>query len=132
MKRILLFLTICSVLVSIWFEPRKLLAHAEDGIPFYNLYRTSLIYSSVWNDSNLGAVTPFYISAYPFYKFASWLNLLVKSEVKVQKIVFLVLVFTPLIFVPLLSKTLFPNSSNLMYISAGLFYLFNLFIANLE
>lgn len=128
LRKITLFFLISFVLTSIWFGPNKLIAHAEEGIPFYNLQRTFQIYSSTWQEVDLGSAVPLVIPRLTFYGFTKVLDSLSIPSIQIQQLIFFSLIFIPLISVPALANNLFPNSSRNTGLYAALFYLFNLFV----
>lgn len=54
MKQILLLIILCLTLTFIWFHKGLIFAGGEEGIPFYNLEKTSEYYSSVWHETGIG------------------------------------------------------------------------------
>ncbi len=128
MRWLVTILIISAGLVSIWFSNGKTLAHAEEGIPFYNLQRTFQIYSSTWQEVDLGSSVPLVIPRLTFYGFTKVLDSLSIPSIQIQQLIFFLLIFIPLISVPALANNLFPNSSRNTGLYAALFYLFNLFV----
>ena len=127
-RKKILFILISLVLTSVWFGPEKIISHAEEGLPFYNLGRTLKIYSYPWLDSGLGSVNPFLISRVTFFGIASWFEGFKISGAKIQQLFFVLLILTPLFSVSSLTQILFPNHPKNLGIYASLFYLFNLFV----
>lgn len=119
MKWIIAVFIIAFSLTSVWFSNGKMLARAEEGLPFYNSSRTFHIYKYLWQDSNFGSVNPFLVSRLPLYKFVSWFQS--------QQLIFFILLITPLISFPYLVKLLLPNTFGSTGKYAALFYFFNLF-----
>ncbi len=115
-------------LIAIWSGPGKMLAHAEEGLPFYRLEHTFNIYKYIWQDSGLGSINPFLMSRLTLYGFSAWLSSYHIPSVTIQQLVLFILIMSPLIVIPLLSKTLSPSSNSSVGIIAALFYVFNLFV----
>ncbi|MEK7090974.1 MAG: hypothetical protein AAB887_00520 [Patescibacteria group bacterium] len=125
MKWFLTSIVLSLSLVAIWMGPKKMLAHAEEGLPFYNPSRTFQIYKYIWQDSNLGFINPFLTSRLTLYGFSAWLN---SFEIPSQELFFFILILTPLVVIPPLSQTLFPTLNGSVGKFAALFYVFNLFV----
>lgn len=104
-----------------------MLAHAEEGLHFYDLSRTVRIHKYLWQETQLGSINPFNFARLPYFKFIYLFQTLKIPSFRIQQIVFLVLIFTPLISTSMLAKSLFPGKPNVFYTSASLFYFFNLF-----
>lgn len=104
-----------------------MLAHAEEGLPFFNPIRTYQISSHIWQDIGLGFVNPFTIPRITLYAFSAGLSVLKIPVTTIQQLVFILLILAPLVCIPLLTKLILPESSNSTGTYAALFYVFNLF-----
>ncbi len=127
MKRSVLFVVISFVLTSIWFGPGKMLAHAEEGLPFYNPFHTFQMYSHMWQDDGLGFVNLFSI---PRIVVSAFVNLLHENEVpavKAQQLIYFLLILIALFSVFLLCGSLLPEMPRITGFFASFLYVFNLF-----
>jgi hypothetical protein len=127
-KNLILALFIPLLLISIWFGPKKNLAHAEEGLPYYNSFRTLKNFSTIWQDNSFGEVNPFVTSRITLYAFSSSLQILGFSALQIQVLIFYLIILVPLIFVPLLIKSLLTDTKESTHFIGGLFYVFNLFV----
>ena len=131
MKRhLILFVLLAFVLTSIWFGPKKIIAHAEEGLAFYNPIRAYEIATHLWQETGFGHVNPFLTSRLTFNAFIASLYLLGIPNVTIQQIVFFLLILVPLMTIPRLMKTLFPDLKNYIGFYSALFYIFNLFFVS--
>lgn len=124
---VLLFSVVSCVVTYSWFSSGKMLAGAEEGIPFYNPSRTLQLYSSIWFDADLGVAVPVNIIRVPFYMFAAFLQNIGLPSVTIQIGVFFILLFTGLFSVFQFSRELFKENPLLVHLCVALFYLFNLY-----
>ena len=67
-----LLLLIPLVLTLIWFRKGLLYAGGEEGIPFYNLSKTSELSSRVWLEGNGGLPTIWFLPRAPYFWFLSF------------------------------------------------------------
>ncbi len=127
LRRQILILLLAFILTSIWFGPKKMLAHAEEGLPFFNplrVYQNSLY---LWQDTGLGYPNPFLIPRTTLNIFSAGLNVLRIPGWQAQQILFFMLIVMPLISIPPLIKLLLPDTHKSIGMSTAIFYVFNLF-----
>ena len=130
LRKLILFILIPFLLTSIWFGPRKIIAHAEEGLLFFNPIRTYLISSHLWQDTGLGFVNLFSTPRITLYIFSAGLSSLKISNFVVQQLIFFLLILVPLVSIPPLTKLLLPDSKSNVGTYAALFYVFNLFFVS--
>ncbi|TSC88401.1 MAG: Uncharacterized protein G01um101416_69 [Microgenomates group bacterium Gr01-1014_16] len=127
MKKLILIFIVPFLLTSIWFGQKKMLAHAEEGLPFYNPIRTFQMSSYLWQDTGLGFTNPFSLPRISLHAFSAGLSALRVPSLRIQQLIFFLLIVTPLISIPPLTKLLLPNSREYTRLYAALLYVFNLF-----
>ncbi len=127
-KLVLLVFFVLSLILTIsWFWQGKVMAGGEAGILFYNLARTTELYSYSWYQSGPGTLTRFFIPFGPMLFIFSLLQMVGLSYTLLQALMFFSLFFAGMCAVYLLHRKLFPDLSELAAGAAGIFYLFNLF-----
>ena len=127
MRRLALMMIVATSVVSIWFGPGKMLANADEGLPFYNAGRSLRNYSSYFYDVGLGLTGAFNIPRVPFFWIISRLQDLGWDAVVIQRVSYFVLMIVPLLTLPLLVNELFGQKDQKVGLIAGLFYLLNLY-----
>ncbi len=125
-----LLLLIPLVLTLIWFRKGLLYAGGEEGIPFYNLSKTSELSSRVWLEGNGGLPTIWFLPRAPYFWFLSFLSQNNANTVLPQALTFLILMITATVSVYFLvretvvSKLKLKSAKNVALLS-GIFYLLN-------
>lgn len=92
------------ILVLIWFKNGLLFAGGEEGIPFYDLERTFVLYSYTWRDSEAGFPNLEHLTRIPLFTFLKTLSSLGTSEVLLQGTIFFLLMFIGTVSVYLLLR----------------------------
>ncbi len=122
------FLVLISIfIVSIWFKNHTIIAIGDEGLPFYNSFRSLKLYSSYFYDTGLGLKGNFNIPRTPLFIVTSILQALGFSPWRIQEIVFITLVLTALLSMYLLTRELLENKKHEVALISSLFYFFNIF-----
>lgn len=127
-RKLIIVILFPLILTSIWFGSKKMLAHAEEGIPFYDSARTLKQYSSIWQEYGMGEVIPFVIPRTTLYVFTAFLQGISLSAIQIQQLIFFLIILVPIIFTPLLVKRVIPASNESTILFASIFYVFNLYV----
>lgn len=124
---LIIFLFISAYLAYKWIDRGALLAHAEEGIPFYDPIRTFRLYRDTWVEVGFGIATPFYIPRLVLYGISALFSLVGIPGYLIQSLLFVFLFCSGMYWAYYLSKSIFPSEGIRMSFMVGLFYLFNLF-----
>lgn len=132
MRKIILLVLICLLLVTLWFGRGFLFAGGEEGIPFYNLVRYYKTISSVWYGYETGGLVIGFLPQIPYFYIMETLSLVGFSSLFLQALTFFVLMSAGVVSIYFLLKetildTIQYKYKNLVPFIGGVFYLFNPF-----
>ncbi len=68
-RDIIILLFLCLFLVFLWFHKGLIFAGGEDGIPFYDLNKTTQFVSFAWQDISAGYPTQLNLNRIPYFNF---------------------------------------------------------------
>lgn len=89
---LVIILIICLTLILIWFSRGLLFAGGEEGIPFYNLSRTTKLLSFSWIDEGTGYPGVGQLTAIPYYSLLEALYRQGGSSLLLQSLHFFILI----------------------------------------
>lgn len=117
-------ISVCGVLVSIWFRRSLMIAAGESGLPFYDPQFYLQESSYIWSNELLGGFVPTISSSLPLYLVLTLLSGLGLPSVILEAGTFWVILTTAALSVYKLTLQAF-KEERLAAIAAGLFYIAN-------
>lgn len=128
-KHIFFLVAICFILVFSWFKRGLLFAGGEEGIPFYDIQRTTGLVSSIWRDASGGYFSQGDIVRIPFFTFLSFLQNFFKNGAFLEALTFFILMVTGVVSIYfLINSTVGRDLKNTKVgLISAIFYLLNPF-----
>ncbi len=132
MKKTLLLVFICLILVSLWFSKGLLFAGGEEGIPFYNLVRYYKMISSMWYGYETGGLVIGFLPQIPYFYIMKLLSEVGISGLLLQALTFFILMIVGVVSIYYLIRETVVDIIDKKYgeilpFIAAIFYLLNPF-----
>ncbi len=123
---VLLFLTISSLLILVWFRDGFFYGGGDVGLPTYNPKRSLEITKNIWWEAQApGFLIPQSVTSITLYLFLSFFQFFGLGPVGMQAILFLVLLFLMGFGMYLLILSIIGHDKKIYATVGGLFYMFN-------
>lgn len=134
-RDLLILISLCFLIIFLWFSKGLIFAGGEEGIPFYDLNKTAQFVSYSWQDISGGFSTQLNLNRIPYFNFLKFFYQLGLPGFLVQALHFFIIISTGLVSIYLLfretmaAELIKKNGSafKLVPLIGAIFYLLNPF-----
>lgn len=90
-RDLIILIALCFILVFLWFSKGLIFAGGEEGIPFYDLNKTTQIVAFTWQDASAGYPSQLLLNRIPYFNFLRIFYLLGLPGFLIQALHFLII-----------------------------------------